>query len=491
MGRVPPSSPPVVPIRPPARRSRPVPAAVAALAGASVLLAACGGRDASEGARGSDTVTATSAGELAAAPGAGASGAEGPADRAKVACAPENAGLTLPAGFCATIFADVGGAPRHVAVAPNGDVFVAMQAGRRRTGNEQGQGAPVGVLALRDTDGNGTADQRERFGEAGGTGIAVAPGWVYVDEGSTVVRYPVRAGQLTPAGAKETIVAGLPTGGHGAHNLLLDGKGALFVNVGSQTNSCQQADRQSGSPGADPCTELATRAGVWRYDANRPNQRFSPGERYATGNRNAMGLAIDPRDGALLATQHGRDQLFQNWGQSFTAQESAELPAEELQRLSRGSDHGWPYCYYDQTQKKHVLAPEYGGDGKQQGRCTSVPAPVAAFPGHWAPMSLLFYTGRQFPAKYRDGAFIAFHGSWNRAPLPQAGYRVAFVPFAAGKTASRHETFADGFAGSPEVRQPTEAKHRPAGMAQAPDGGIYVTDDAGGRIYKIVYVGTK
>lgn len=463
------------------------------------LLAALGacGRDrqpADAGAPAAGQVVQTaSAGEVAAAPpGGDAPGVGGGAPTAAPACAPNNGGLTLPAGFCATIFADSVGGARHIAVAPNGDVFVARSSPRgRRPGDESGQGARVGVLALRDTNGDGRADRQEVFGRAGGTGVALAPGWVYVDEGPRVVRYPVPAGRLAPSAEPQEMVAGLPMGGHSAHNLLLDGRGGLFVNIGSLTNSCQQADRQTASPGADPCTELATRAGIWRYAADRPGQQFSARERYATGIRNAMGLAVDPRDGTMYATQHGRDQLFQNWPQRFTAQQSAELPAEELVRVAEGSDFGWPYCYYDQRQHKLVLAPEYGGDGRQAGRCAQKQGPVATFPGHWAPMSAAFYTGRQFPARYRDGVFVAFHGSWNRAPLPQAGYNVTFVPLRGARAAGAPERFADNFAGRTGFTSPSAAAHRPVGLAQSPDGGMYVTDDVGGRIWKIVYTGAR
>ncbi len=459
----------------------------AALALASAVACGRGGGDADRAAGGTDAARSGQAASASAAAGGGGAGA---APRAAAACAPDNGGITLPAGFCATVFADSVGGARHVAVAPNGDVFVARSTpGRQKAGDESGQGARVGVLALRDRDGDGRADEQEAFGRAGGTGVALAPGWVYVDEGPRVVRYPVPAGRLTPTGPAEAVVTGLPMGGHAAHNVLLDGRGGLFVNVGSLTNSCQRADRQTGSPGADPCTELGTRAGIWRYAADRPGQRFSAGERYATGIRNAMGLALDPRDGAMYATQHGRDQLLQNWPQHFTAQESAELPAEELVRVAQGSDFGWPYCYYDQTQGRLVLAPEYGGDGRAVGRCASKQAPVAAFPGHWAPMSAAFYTGQQFPARYRDGVFVAFHGSWNRAPLPQAGYNVTFVPMRAGQPAGTPERFADGFAGAARLADPGAARHRPVGLAVAPDGGLYVTDDVGGRIWKIVYTG--
>lgn len=397
------------------------------------------------------------------------------------ACAPDNAGLKLPPGFCATIFADSVGSPRHIAVAPDGIVFVALQV-PKRFGSERGSTAAGGVLALRDRDGNGRSDEVAGFGEHGGTGIAVAPGFVYVDEGNQITRYPIAPGQLRPSGAGQVIVSGLPTGGHEARNIALDGRGTLYVNVGSHTNSCQQSDRQTGSPGEDPCTELQTRAGIWRFAANRPGQRFTPQARWATGIRNAMGLTIDPLDGRVYTTQHGRDQLYQNWPQHYDAKEGAELPAEEFMQVNAGDDFGWPYCYYDEYQEKLVLAPEYGGDGKKVGLCANKKAPVAAYPGHWAPMASMFYTGASFPARYRGGAFITFHGSWNRAPLPQAGFRVVFQPMANGRASGKYETFADGFREGGVTR-------RPVGLAQAPDGGLYVTDDARGRIWKIVYTG--
>ena len=139
-------------------------------------------------------------------------------------------------------------------------------------------------------------------------------------------------------------------------------------------------------------------------------------------------------------------------------------------------------------EKKLVTAPEYGGDGKKADRCTDKKEPVAAYPGHWAPMSLLFYTGSALPARYKDGAFIAFHGSWNRAPERQAGYRVVFQPLANGATSGAYETFANGFAGVPDsLLQPGTAKHRPTGLAQGPDGSLFITDDMGGRIYRITF----
>ncbi|MGZ8457449.1 MAG: PQQ-dependent sugar dehydrogenase [Gemmatirosa sp.] len=458
---------------------------LALLAGVLVA-AACGGDSSQTRAGGADTSAARDTG---AAGSAGAGEVAG-APAVKPACAPDNGGITLPAGFCATVFFDSVGGARHVAVAPNGDVFVALQTAGRRGADESGQTPSGTIVALRDTNGDGRADTHERFGDRGGSGIALAPGWVYADQGATIVRYPVAAGQLRPSGPAETIVQGLPMGGHAAHSIVLDGSGTLFVNVGSLTNSCQQKDRGNQSPGVDPCTELETRAGVWRYRADQQNQRFSAAERYATGIRNAVAMTLAP-DGQLWVAQHGRDQLFQNWGDKFTADQSAELPAEELFPVRQGEDFGWPYCYFDPTQAKRVLAPEYGGDGRQVGRCAEKRPPVATFPAHWAPMSVLFYTGRQLPARYRDGAFIAFHGSWNRAPRPQGGYQVVFQPMRDGRAEGKFETFADGFAGGEARRQPGQALYRPVGLATAPDGGIYVTDDARGRIWKIVYTGTN
>ena len=145
---------------------------------------------------------------------------------------------------------------------------------------------------------------------------------------------------------------------------------------------------------------------------------------------------------------HGRDQLSQNWPRLYTTQQGADEPAEELVQLRQGADFGWPECYYDNAQNKLVLAPEYGGDGgKAVGVCAQKQAPVAAFPGHWAPNDLLIYTGTAFPKPYQGGAFIAFHGSWNRAPEPQGGYNVVFQPLASGKAAGKFIVFAAGFAG--------------------------------------------
>ena len=392
-------------------------------------------------------------------------------------CAADNAGLKLPSGFCALVVADSIPRARHLKVAPNGDVLVAF-AGTRDT--------PGGVVALRDTTGDGRADVRVHFGGGPGDEVAFHGDYLYYTTTSAIMRFPWKAGSLEPSGPADTVVKGLPTNGHRTKNIAFAPDGGLFVNFGSPSNSCQQADRTNGSPGKDPCDELATRAGIWRFDPNKLDQTQADGVRFATGMRNSVALAIRPQDGRLYAAVHGRDQLFQNWGAvGYDSVAGAEKPAEIFTRVSQGDDYGWPYCYYDPQLKQNILAPEYGGDGRKQGRCAAVKTPLIGFPAHWAPDGLLFYQGSQFPASFRGGAFIAFHGSWNRAPMPQGGYAVVFVPFSGNDPSGQWDVFADGFAGAD--KSPNGAAHRPVGLAEGPDGSLYVSDDAGGRIYRIVY----
>ena len=410
-------------------------------------------------------------------------------------CAGDNGGITLSPGFCATVFADNVGHARHMVVAPNGVVYVNTWSGRYYANTENAK-APDGgfLLALQDTTGSGRADKIVRFGpgvesgNAGGTGIALYNGALFAETNDRIVRYALPPGAIAPTGAPEVVVSGLPlTGDHPMHPFKIDAQGALYVDLGSATNACQRQNRIPNSPGIQPCTELETRAGIWRYDANRTGQQFSPAERFATGLRNGEGIAFDAA-GRIFATQHGRDQLRENWSALYTADQGANEPAEELVQLERGADFGWPYCYFDLSQQKLVLAPEYGGDGgKAIGPCAGKRAPVAAFPAHWAPNDLAIYDGQQFPAPYRGGAFIAFHGSWNRAPSPQGGYNVVFQPLADGKATGNYVVFADGFAGA--SKEPGRAAHRPSGLAVGPDGALYVSDDQRGRIWRIVFRG--
>ena len=272
------------------------------------------------------------------------------------------------------------------------------------------------------------------------------------------------------------------------HPFSISSDGLLYVDVGTASNACQLKNRTLQSPGAQPCTELETRGGIWRYDARKTDQKFSPTDRYATGIRNAEGFGVDPTGHRIFVTQHGRDQLHANWPALYKPDEEATLPAEEVMLLKQGGDYGWPECYYDSFQSKLVLAPEYGGDGGHTvGVCANKIAPVAAFPAHWAPNAMVFYDGKQFPARYRNGVFIAFHGSWDRAPYAQGGYNVVFQSLGGNQSSGGCEVFADGFAGP--VKTPEGAVYRPSGVAVGPDGSLYVSDDMKGRVYKITYKG--
>jgi len=408
------------------------------------------------------------------------------------ACPHDDSGLTLPPGFCATIFADGIGHTRHMVVAPDGVLYVNTWSGSYY-GNDTPHAGGY-LVALQDQKDSGKADVIERFGETvqsgghGGTGIGSYKGALYAESNDRIVRYSLSTGSILPAGPADTIVSGLPLGGdHPMHPFIISPDGSMYVDVASATNSCQAKNRMLKSPGLNPCTELETRGGIWRYDASKTNQRFSGAERFATGIRNAEGFAIDA-SGRIFVTQHGRDQLRANWPDRFTPDQEATLPAEELLLLKPSGDYGWPECYYDPFVQKLVLAPEYGGDGgKAIGACANKLGPVASFPAHWAPNAMVRYDKEQFPERYRNGVFIAFHGSWDRAPYAQGGYNVVFQPLDGDRASGPCEVFADGFAGA--VKSPAKAEHRPSGLAVGPDGALFVSDDVHGRIYRIVYRG--
>lgn len=390
------------------------------------------------------------------------------------ACDPENAGLRMADGFCALLVADGLGGVRHLVVAPNGDIL-ANVAPRRG-------GGPGGAIILRDTTGDGRADVRVSLGTPGGNGIAYVGERLYVAPDNAVLRYTLRPGRLELEGGPDTIASGLPTGGHGAKSIAIAADGSLYVNIGSASNVCERRGRRGETPESqDPCPELETRAGIWRFDANRLRQTQADGKRYATGLRNVNALSLHPVSGVLYGVQHGRDALFQRWASlGYTAEDGAEKPSEVFVEIREGDDHGWPYCYHDRFLGRLVLAPEYGGDGRQAGRCAQAREPLVGFPGHWAPNGLLFYTGSMLPPEFRGGAFIAFHGSWNRAPLPQQGFNLVFQPMDGGRPAGEWRVIADGFMN-------LEPRGRPVGVAQGPDGSIYVSDDAGGRIWRVLH----
>ena len=388
----------------------------------------------------------------------------------------ENAGLKLPAGFSASIIADSQGRARHIVVSRQGIMYIKL--------SKLVEGK--GILRLKDSDGDGRFDEIKKFGNYIGTGITIKGNYLYASSNDEVFRYELTTdGDVKAPDSPERIITGLINGRqHNTKSIVLDDKGNIYVNIGSPSNSCQQVDRGKGSKGKDPCPILDSAGGIWQFRADKLDQTYKDGVRYATGLRNVMGLDWNYQVNELFVVQHGRDQLDM-FPEYFTAQQNADIPSEEMFMIKKGADGGWPYCYFDVKQNKKVLAPEYGGDGKKTTRCEGVEEPVVAFPAHVAPNALLFYSGNMFPSKYQHGAFIAFHGSWNRSPEKQEGYYVAFVPFKDGKPTGTWEIFADGFAGVETVMSPKQAKHRPCGLAQGPDGALYVSDDVKGTIYKI------
>ncbi len=433
----------------------------AGLIGSLCLLAACGQIDATE----------TDDGELKSVD---ASAAIDPA-----------VGIVVPDGFTATVFHDgLGPIVRHIAARGETDLYVTHCLGRNRSNCEGG------VVALRDSDGDGVADQEARRDAPLTSGMEIHDGYLYVSSNTSVSRVALDTDRLMPAGDFETIVSGMPDQrSHGTKSLAFDGQGAMYVNNGAFSNNCQEQQRTPGSRGLDPCPELETQAGVWRFDAVRTGQTMADGDRYVSGVRNATALEWNTQSDALYLLSHGRDQFSQLWPDFYTPEQNAELPAEEFHRVAEGDHLGWPYTYWDQIRGERMTSPEYGGDGETVAGDDDYKAPIYGFPGHWAPLDLKFYYDGQFPEAYHGGAFVVFRGSWNRAPFPQGGYNVVFTPMSAGDITGEPVEFAIGFAGTHDLASPRDAVYRPVGLAVGDDGALYVSDNSKGRIWKIVYTG--
>jgi glucose/arabinose dehydrogenase/mono/diheme cytochrome c family protein len=402
----------------------------------------------------------------------------------------DNGGISLPPGFAAVVVADnlvVGHKTgnntdrlRFLAVAPNGDVYAKTSFG--------------GIIALRDTDGDGKADVKQEFGSGGGTGIAVHDGSLYHSTNDAVYRYRLTPGELVPAGEPELMVSGLPNEKHthDAKSFTFDDRGHLLVEVGSPYNVYSDGDRGRGAKGRDATEFLKTHGGFWRFDADKPGQAFADGFHFSTGHRHSLAVAWNRTAQAFFMVMMGRDQLNTVAPEFYDDQDNAERVAEEMHRLHEGVNLGWPYTYYDPIRKARMVAPEFGGDNEKRAEPGKYDEPLVAFPAHWAPLQMAFYYGEQFPEKYRGGAFIAFHGSWNRAPKSQQGYKVAFVPFdEKGMPTGEYESFADGFSGRVDFTSTRDARFRPAGLAVGPDGSLYVGDSEKGRIWRIFYVGNN
>jgi glucose/arabinose dehydrogenase/mono/diheme cytochrome c family protein len=404
---------------------------------------------------------------------------------------PDDGGITLPPGFRALVFADnlvvgkrVGRTPenlRGLAVAPNGDVYA--------------KGLRAQIFALRDTNSDGRADVIEQFGPGdGGTDIMFHDGYLYHASSKALYRYKYIPGELVPSSPVEVIVRDLPnqSGGHDQKPFAFDESGHVLIEVGSPYNDYSRPDRQFGAKGYSP-EEVAkfqeTYGGFWEFDANKTNQTFADGARFATGERHTVALVWQPVSKNFFMCMMGRDQLNTVDPADYDALDNAERVSEEFHELKQGANLGWPYTYWDPYKNARMVSPEYGGDNRKRDDNPAYDKPIIAFPAHWAPLQMCVYDGAQFPEHYRNGLFLAFHGSWNRAPLPQAGYRVVFIPFdAGGMPTGRYENFAMGFAGGDESNI-RNARYRPCGVAVGPDGSLYISDTERGRIWRVIYTG--
>lgn len=337
---------------------------------------------------------------------------------------------TVPAGFRVNVFATGFKEPRLLTVAPNGDIFLADASGGK-------------VYILRDPQHTGSAQQKEVFAEELNRpfGIAFREGYVYVGDMDALLRFPYDAKTSKRTGDAEKLMD-LPSGGHSTRNLAWTPDGQhLLIAVGSEGNI------NGGEP---------PRAAITICDPDGKNARL-----YATGLRNPVGLAIDPQSGKVWTTVNERDGM------------GDDLPPDYFTSVQDGGFYGWPYSYIGSHVDDRVKP-------QKPELVSKAIVPDVLLGAHHAPLEFAFYTGTQFPEKYRHGAFIAEHGSWNRST--RAGYEVAFVAFKDGKPVAGPDDFLTGFV--PDTHS-SHVYGRPVGVAVAPDGSLLVADDGANVVYRI------
>lgn len=373
----------------------------------------------------SEAATSTAA-ETAAAPTTAATSeaSAAPAAATQVIAPPQQ--VALPPGFTISVYAQDLGTPRFMAYSPEGVLHVTDSRGGR-------------VLALPDANGDGVADETQVVISdlRQPHGITFHEGALYIGETDKIVKFE-RAGDGW--GEKQVLVSDIPTGGHGTRTVVFGTDGNMYVSIGSSCNVCEE--------------DSPLRAAVWQYNADG-----SGGKLYTKGLRNAVGLALRPGSDEIWASNNGRDML------------GDDLPPETVNVLADGADFGWPRCHAGR-----IVDPDYGG----QSGCEGVKAPAVEMQAHSAPLGLRFYDGQMFPAEYQGNLFVAFHGSWNRSD--PTGYKIVRVPVDESGQAGAVQDFATGW-----LQADGDSWGRPVDVIVAADGSLMISDDAGGRVYRIFY----
>jgi glucose/arabinose dehydrogenase len=386
------------------------------------------------------------------------------ASRSQVVARPANAAPNVPRGFLASVFATSLEGPRVIRVAPNGDVFVTeSNGGRVRAFHLDATGSKP------ETSRVFARDLERPYGLAFYP-PGPNPSWLYVATISEVRRYPYRVGDLEAGGAGEVVVSNLPRDGHWTRDIAFaPDSGTLFVAVGSRTNVAE--GHSSPSPeevvalekangfGASGGSELF-RADVLAFDPEGGHKRV-----FATGLRNCSGMTFRPKTDELWCVVNERDML------------GDDLPPDYVTRVREGAFYGWPWRYIgDNADPRHA--------GERSDLAGRVASPDVLIQAHSAPLGVAFYEGDQFPPEYSGDAFVALHGSWNRAK--RTGYKIVRLRFDNGKATGEYEDFVTGF-----VSDDVHVWGRPVSVAVAKDGALLFSEDANGTIWRISHLSER